>query len=95
MGAWVYILRCNDGKYYVGSYRGAFIDDRVEEHNAGLYRGYTFSRRPVTLLWSYAFQSIAEAVRLERQLKGWSRAKKEAFMADDVEHLKALAKRRR
>lgn len=94
MGAWVYILQCRDGKYYVGSYRGSHIENRVGEHNAGTYRGYTFSRRPVELLWANEFQSIAEAVRLERQLKGWSRAKKEAFMADDVVYLKDLSKRR-
>ena len=93
MGAWVYILRCRDGKYYVGSYRGTFIDDRVGEHNAGKYHGYTYSRRPVELLWANEFQSIREAIAFEQQLKGWSRAKKEAFMADNTERLRELAKR--
>ena len=48
--AWVYILRCADGRYYVGSHRGPDIDLRVGEHSAGKYpEAWTFRRRPVEL----------------------------------------------
>jgi putative endonuclease len=77
--AYVYILRCADGSYYVGSARGS-LERRLEEHSAGMNCRYTKSRRPVTLVWSQAFQQITDAIAAERQIKGWSRAKKEALI---------------
>ena len=92
--AFVYILERADGSYYVGSHRGADVDVRVSEHNAGKYRdAYTFTRRPVKLAWSDWFTRFDEAVAFERRLKGWSRAKKEAFIRGDYDMLQVLAKR--
>ncbi|WP_421787306.1 GIY-YIG nuclease family protein [Hyphobacterium sp.] len=91
---WVYILRCADGSYYTGTHRGEDMSQRVAEHQAGCFGGYTASRRPVELVWAdWSFQ-LADAVAFERQVKGWSRAKKEAFIAGDWESLKRLSKRR-
>jgi putative endonuclease len=50
MGIYVYMLRCADGSYYVGSATGDDLSVRVGQHNAGAYPGYTFMRRPVTLV---------------------------------------------
>lgn len=91
--AYVYILRCNDGSYYVGSTRGS-LEMRVSEHNGGKYPGYTSRRRPVTLVYSESFERIADAIAAERKLKGWSRAKKEALMRGDFEAVSQLARRR-
>jgi putative endonuclease len=93
-GAYLYILRCADGKYYVGTTRKS-LEVRVGEHNAGLLGGYTSARRPVTLVFAQHFQSIADAVAAERQVKGWSRAKKEAMIEGKWDRLPELAKRRR
>jgi putative endonuclease len=87
----VYILRCNDGSYYVGLTRKE-LNARVHEHDSGRYRGYTFSRRPVRLVWSHQFQRLSEAITLERQLKGWRREKKEAFMRGEFSVLAELAR---
>jgi putative endonuclease len=35
-GAYLYILRCADGKYYVGTTRKS-LDKRLGGHNAGLH----------------------------------------------------------
>ncbi len=94
IGAFVYILRCRDGRYYIGSTR-ASLERRVAEHNAGTYGGYTKSRRPVELMFAQEFANVVDAIAAERQLKGWSRAKKEALIRGDVEALRRLAKRRR
>jgi len=95
MQFWVYLLQCADGKYYVGSHRGSDVDARVGEHNEGINpKAFTFSRRPVRLLWCGAFADPAEIVSFERQMKGWTRAKKEAFVQGDWEGLKALSKSR-
>jgi putative endonuclease len=92
-GAHVYILRCADGSYYVGSARLG-IERRVSEHNNGHYGGYTSKRLPVELVWSGHFPDIADAVAVERQIKGWSRAKKEALIRGDFAALPGLAQRR-
>jgi putative endonuclease len=91
MGAYVYIVRCSDGRYYVGSTR-ASLEKRIAEHNAGSYGGFTKSRRPVTLVFSEYFDRIMDAISAERQLKGWSRAKKEALIAGDFERLVELSR---
>jgi putative endonuclease len=90
MNAFVYILRCADGSYYVGSTRGS-LDDRIAQHNAGTLDGYTARRRPVILVFQQDFDRITDAIAAERQLKGWSRAKKEALMRGDYEALRGLA----
>ncbi len=90
MSAFVYVLRCADGSYYVGSTR-ASLDERVGQHNAGSFGGYTARRRPVTLVFAQEFQRITDAIAAERQLKGWTRAKKEALIRGDYDALSALA----
>ena len=92
-GAHVYMLRCADGSYYVGSARLG-LDRRVSEHNNGHYGGYTSRRRPVELVWAEHFPDIVDAIAVERQIKGWSRAKKEALIRGDFAALPALAKRK-
>jgi len=92
MDAYVYMLRCADGSYYVGSSRGG-LERRLDEHNAGLHRGYTSSRRPVTLVYSERFGQVVDAVAAERRLKGWRRAKKEALIRGDFAALRELARR--
>jgi putative endonuclease len=95
MQSWVYILRCADGRYYVGSHRGSNPETRVADHNIGIdHKAFTFKRRPVTLVWSAEFQWIKDAIVFERQIKGWSRAKKEALMNGDWDGLQSLAKNR-
>ena len=74
-GAYLYILRCADGSYYTGTARSG-LERRVAEHNAGTYGGYTAQRRPVTLVFSQWFDRITDAIAAERQVKGWSSAKK-------------------
>jgi putative endonuclease len=91
-GAYAYMLRCADGSYYVGSARLG-LEQRISEHNSGAYRGYTSTRRPVVLVWAQHCLNITDAIAIERQIKGWSRAKKEALIRDDYDTIKKLAKR--
>jgi putative endonuclease len=91
-GASIYLLRCADGSYYTGITRRS-VEERVSEHAQGLIAGYTFTRRPVSLVFSELYERIDEAVAAERRIKGWSRAKKEAYMRGDFARLVALATR--
>ena len=88
----MYILRCSDGSYYVGTTRDA-LGRRVAEHNAGTYGGYTAQRCPVALVYAQEFAAVTDAIAAERQLKGWRREKKEALIRGDLGALQILAKR--
>jgi len=94
MGAYVYMLRCADNSYYIGSATGNDLTRRIEEHQVGAYPGYTSKRRPVQLVWSEHFDRITDAIAAERQIKGWTRAKKEAPIRSDWDAIKILAQRR-
>ena len=90
-GAFLYILRCADGSFYIGTTRTAL---RVAQHNAGTFGGYTAARLPVTLVFSQWFERITDAIENERKLKKWSRAKKEALVRGDLQALQRLSARR-
>ena len=87
----IYILECADGSYYTGLTRRP-MEERLWEHNAGIVEGYTHSRQPVVLRCVETTDSALEAISRERQIKGWSRKKKEALIAGDYDGLPALAK---
>ena len=89
----VYILRCADGSFYCGTARKS-LEARVDEHNAGALAGYTATRRPVELVWHEAFQRAADAIAMERRIKGWSRRKKIALIEGDWDGLKRAARKR-
>jgi putative endonuclease len=93
-GAFLYIVRCADGSYYVGTTRTS-LELRIAQHNAGTFDGYTLSRRPVTLVYSQWFERITDAIESERKVKGWSRAKKEALIRGDMDELRRLSARRK
>jgi putative endonuclease len=92
MSAYLYILRCADGSYYVGSTRGS-LETRIAEHEAGAFDGYTARRRPVTLVFHQYFQRIEDGIAAERQVKGWRREKKEALIRGDFAALPVLSRR--
>ena len=94
MGIFVYMLKCVDNSYYVGSATGDDLAIRIDQHNAGSLGGYTSSRRPVLLVWSEYFDRVTDGIAVERQIKGWSRAKKEALIEGDWASIRRLAQRR-
>ena len=89
----IYIVRCADDSFYVGSTRTS-LDQRIAQHNDGTFGGYTSGRRPVQLVFSESFERIEDGLAIERRIKGWTRAKKEALIAGNLEALKKLAKKR-
>lgn len=91
MTFWAYLLRCNDASYYVGHTDN--LEQRIGQHGTGELGGYTSSRRPVALAWSQEFATRHEALTAEQQIKGWSRAKKEALIRGDWTAISRLASR--
>jgi putative endonuclease len=94
MPAFLYILRCRDGAYYVGTTRDS-LEMRGAQHNDGSFGGFTSLRRPVDLVFHQEFDRITDAISAERQVKGWRRAKKEALISGRYDLLPELAKRGR
>ena len=85
----VYILRCADQSFYVGLTQD--LDARLKAHNDGRGAAYTFKRRPVSLVYSERYESDTQGLARERQLKRWSRSKKQALVAADLQRLKYLS----
>jgi putative endonuclease len=90
----VYILRCADGSYYTGLTKQD-PEARAWDHNNDPIDGYTARRRPVTLVFAEVYDCIIDAIARERQIKGWSRRKKEALIRGDYEALPDFASRPR
>ncbi len=90
---WTYILECADNSFYVGSTYD--LERRVSEHNLGMGATYTRlrRRRPVRLAWAAEFTRIEDAFRYEKQIQGWSRAKRLALIAGRLDELPDLASR--
>ena len=92
MAFYAYILLCADGSFYTGHTDN--LENRVADHESGRFEGYTSKRRPVRLMWSQDFPTRHEALTVERQIKGWSRAKKQALIDRDWQRLSLLARNR-
>ncbi|HVF25869.1 MAG TPA: GIY-YIG nuclease family protein [Anaerolineales bacterium] len=91
----VYILECADGTYYTGS--AADLSQRVWHHEIGASSAaYTYSCRPIKLVWtSEECRRYSDALRWERQIKGWSRAKKQALIRGDFDAIHEIVKSER
>ncbi|MEO9534217.1 MAG: GIY-YIG nuclease family protein [Crocinitomicaceae bacterium] len=92
MTFYVYILKCSDGSFYAGL--TGKLNKRLQEHNEGYFEGsYTSKRLPVELVYSCQFSTYSEAFAKERQIKNWSRTKKEALINGEFDKLPNLAKK--
>ena len=92
MAFYVYMLCCADGSYYTGHTDN--VEARLIAHEMGQIPGYTQSRRPVQLVFVEEAASRQVAFERERQIKGWSRAKKRAIIEQDWQSLVELARSR-
>lgn len=89
VGGFVYILKCSNGSYYTGSTRN--LNARLEKHQKGIATNFTNKHRPVKLVYFEEYDRIAKAYEREKQIQGWTRAKKEALITGASEELKRLA----
>ncbi|MBL4587131.1 MAG: GIY-YIG nuclease family protein [Flavobacteriales bacterium] len=89
----VYILKCSDGTYYTGVTND--VQRRFNEHEGGNHAdSYTFRRRPLQLVFAQLFLEPMQAIRFEKRLKKWSRAKKEALIEGRFNDLPSLSKKK-
>ena len=90
MSFWTYMLHCNAGRLYVGHTDN--LEHRIAQHQSGSIPGFTRDYLPVEYIWSQEFPTRIEALTAERQIKGWSRAKKLALVRGDWDRISFLAK---
>lgn len=86
----MYILHCFNGQYYTGSTND--LERRMLEHNKGEGANFTRKHLPVKLIYFEEFDRIDEAFYREKQVRGWSRKKKEALIKGDHEKLPDLSR---
>ena len=86
----LYILRCADNSLYIGSTSN--LEQRIKKHFLEWGSQYTRIHKPIELVYTEEYTTNPEAFQRERQLKGWSRAKKEALIAGNFDLLKELSK---
>jgi len=89
---YVYMLLCGDGSYYTGITNN--LETRIAQHQDGADpHCYTFLRRPLELVYATEFDQPDKAISWEKQVKGWSRKKKKALVADNWDDIKRFARR--
>ncbi len=90
---YVYILKCADDSYYTGF--TSRLENRIQHHNQGKHKeSYTYKRRPIELVFYCEFTNVEIAIETEKQLKKWSKVKKEALINGEYEKLPNLAKKK-
>ena len=89
----VYILQCADDTYYVGVTNN--LERRLQEHSSSFNSdSYTSSRLPVVLVYQEDFSDVRLAISREKQIKGWSREKKEILINQNYKKLIVFSKRK-
>ena len=88
---YVYILKCNDNSYYVGHTDN--IESRIAAHQQKTIPCYTNSRLPISVMFIQDFGSRDEAFSAERQIKKWTRKKKEALIEQNWSKVSLYAKK--
>ena len=88
----MYILKCGDGSYYVGSTKN--LEIRFSQHQSGKGSRYTPGRLPVELVYGEEYDRVADAYYREKQVQNWGRAKREALINGNMEGLPPLAKKK-
>jgi predicted GIY-YIG superfamily endonuclease len=93
MSFWIYILQCADGSYYTGHTDD--LEVRLAAHKHKAFKCYTSTRLPVKLVFCDDFPTRDDAFTRERQIKGWSRRKKQALIGGDWNKLVEYSKSKR
>jgi putative endonuclease len=90
--AWMYILKCVDGSFYIGS--TIKLESRIFQLQQGRGAIYTSRRLPVELVYCEEYQNVAEAFAREKQIQNWSHAKREALVQGSFQKLSELSKKK-
>ncbi|MBU3821993.1 GIY-YIG nuclease family protein [Flavobacteriaceae bacterium XHP0103] len=88
---YVYILLCSDNTFYTGMTND--LERRIIQHKSGYNKdSYVFSRQPFELKWYLQLTDPRQAIAIEKQIKGWTRRKKEALINENWKDLVKFSK---
>lgn len=85
----MYILECDNGKYYTGSTKN--LQRRLYQHFQGEGANFTRKHKPIRLVYAEEFSRVQDAYYREKQIQGWSHSKKKALIEQNFEKLQALS----
>ena len=85
---YLYLALCENNSIYTGVTNN--LNRRLTEHRTRSGGWHTKLYPAIKFLHTEKFQTKQEAIRREKQLKGWTRAKKEALIKGDLKLLKKL-----
>lgn len=88
MGYTVYILRMINNQLYIGQTKD--LENRLKLHKQHIGAKFTKDNYDFVLAYTEVYDTRQKAMQRERQIKGWTRAKKEALIASYLEKLKRL-----
>ena len=77
-----YLLRCKDNSLYAGITKE--LKEREKTHNSGKGSTYVRSRKGGKIVYSEKFDNISEALKREREIKKWSKLKKESLISEKL-----------
>ena len=75
---WVYILTSRSGTLYVGV--TGYLGTRIMQHKIDSIESFTKKYQVHRLVYYESYEYVQTAIRREKQLKGWRRAKKVALI---------------
>jgi putative endonuclease len=75
---WVYILSSRTGTPYIGV--TGYLFRRIFHHKVDSIEGFTKQYQVHRLVYYETYDDVHNAIRREKQLKGWRRAKKVALI---------------
>ena len=93
MPAYLYILLLKSGALYIGTTKN--LEKCYERHISGTGDGTRLEDPPVSLIYSEEHKSFSNARKRKAQIKRWTRAKKEALVAGDIDKLREHSESRK
>ena len=78
---YVYIIECEDSSYYTGMAWSP--SNRWEQHAIGCGSRFTSKHKPRAVVYMEEFENLEQARMREKQIKGWTREKKEKLISGE------------
>jgi len=77
---YVYMIRCKSGMLYTGITTD--VERRFTQHQTGKGAKFLRGKAPLSLVYSAKVGTHSQALKLELNIKKWSKSKKEALISD-------------
>ena len=89
----VYILRSTADLLYIGQTNNLKEREKQQLHKTLKAAKFIKEGDDFQLVYTEEYPTRLEAIRREKQLKGWTRAKKEALILGNIKELKNLSRK--